>query len=239
MKIDYISDLHLDSHVKTSKEATHFISKLMGSGDILLFAGDLDESSDFLVPALSVFKSFYKNVVFIPGNHDLYGNTYNRLACLEDIAEYYGVTVLNYNTHNFGDITVGGGPCWCDFSYTGNRWEAFRKYPYEMKDLSHIDPRYFKHDAWKYADIVNDTFLRLEPKCDILVSHFGGKRESIEPYYKNDFSTNYFYWNGEQIKKPWVFGHQHGRYTNEKNIFVNPFGYPEENEYMPVQSFKL
>lgn len=235
MKIDYISDLHTDFY----SEDINALHNLYSDGDILLVAGDLGNTNISSLIALNVMREHYEKIAIVLGNHDLYGQTNDRVRFITDECHALGIHLLNYNTVDFGDIVIGGGSCWCDFSYS-NRHIDYSLYDYRanINDLHKIDYTYFNYNVPAFAVKHNRMFSDLEPISDVLLSHFGGKRETIAPWYQQDTNTDYFYWNGEHIQKPWVFGHQHTPYQ-ANNIYVNPVGYPAEFNERKVQSFEI
>ena len=228
MKIDYISDLHLDFYKDIS------IESLCSNGDILLIGGDISNNNEQTEHALSVFCSIYPNVVTVIGNHDLYGDTFARLLGLKEICKKYGITLLDNTTTTIGDVTIGGGSGWCDFSYSNDPLSVYR-YKRQINDMRFIDREYFNNDVYMFALEQKKKIKDLSIKCDILLTHFGGRRRSIAPQYKNENSTDFFYFNGEDIEVPWVYGHQHTAYE-DKNTFVNPMGYPFENNTAKIKS---
>lgn len=83
MKVSYISDLHLDFHVKYGsnedkmfKKTREFIEKLIqsdvGDKEVIVIAGDLSHYNKQSIAALEVFNEHYELVLFVPGNHDYY-----------------------------------------------------------------------------------------------------------------------------------------------------------------------
>jgi len=81
MKVDFISDLHIDFWVKERNPESPKLLKQIKKycemidakgGELLLIAGDLGhyftQDSQFLL----YMKTLYKNVIFVRGNHDMY-----------------------------------------------------------------------------------------------------------------------------------------------------------------------
>ena len=84
MKVDFISDVHLDFWIrelnpqnrKMDSQINTFISTILpnrsNAGDVLIIAGDLghyfSQDSKFLL----ALKEIYKHIILVAGNHDLY-----------------------------------------------------------------------------------------------------------------------------------------------------------------------
>jgi Icc-related predicted phosphoesterase len=141
MKVDYISDLHLDFWIKElnpTNQKHHarvetFVKELYNPfhevGDVLIIAGDLGHyfpmDSEFLLE----IKKLYKHIILVTGNHDLYlisskqqnkymFNSNNRILemkkfCRENEGFHYlDGHIINIDGHNF----AGTGMSW-DTSY--------------------------------------------------------------------------------------------------------------------------
>ena len=81
MKVDYISDLHLDFWIrelnpqspKFQKQIDQYLDMIHAKGgDVLIIAGDLghyfQQDSAFLLAC----KELYRHVMLVRGNHDMY-----------------------------------------------------------------------------------------------------------------------------------------------------------------------
>lgn len=71
MKIQIVSDLHIDRNGTWNDSKTFPISIPRNSQEIvLIIAGDLSSNIDDNLIVLNFYSKFYKNVIFILGNHE-------------------------------------------------------------------------------------------------------------------------------------------------------------------------
>ncbi len=157
MKINYISDLHIDFFVKStnpqddkfSLRIAEFIDNILPVdrstiGDVLILAGDHSHYNLQTQELMKQLKEIYKDVVIVTGNHDLYlisdsqrkkyeWESIQRTQELEVMCKELGVHYLDGNVITIDGIRFGGCAGWYDLP-TG-------------KDIEH----------WKYA--LNDSNL--------------------------------------------------------------------------------
>lgn len=152
MIVDYISDLHIDSHIFVeadielaatgmysgvfSTSLEDFVSKTLPEtlGDILLIAGDLSNLNNYSIAVLKKYVDAYGEgrVFIVFGNHDLYifpqnaekyqMNSFNRLQELKVYCERIGVKFLDGDLINFNGIKIAGVPMWYDDTYATERF---------------------------------------------------------------------------------------------------------------------
>ena len=112
--------------------------------------------------------------------------------------------------------------------------ETDADYKNRLNDLRMIDNNYFSRGVYAFAIEQREKIHDISNNCDVLLTHYGGRKRAIAEKYKYDKTTDYFYFDGESIENLWVFGHQHTHYE-DSNTFVNPCGYPFENNIMKVK----
>ena len=88
MKIDIMSDLHINTHMKHLKPNDNLVERLWNrldpKAEVLIVAGDIGEINEQNVNFLASLKRlFYREIVCIAGNHDLH-TLYNRVIYLWD-----------------------------------------------------------------------------------------------------------------------------------------------------------
>ena len=144
MKIDIMSDLHVNTFFKHTRPDDKLIEKvwrqLEPQGDVLIVAGDIGEINQQNVNVLSSLKRlFYKEIVCVFGNHDLHC-LHNRVIYLyddnrelieqhhwdtyaqkiEDAKALYreaGIHLLDGNVIEINGIKIGGAMGWYDGEY--------------------------------------------------------------------------------------------------------------------------
>lgn len=144
MKIDIMSDLHVNTFFKYAKPDDKLIEKLWRQlepkGDVLIVAGDIGEINQQNVNVLAALKRlFYKEIVCVFGNHDLHC-LHNRVIYLQDedyeLIEQHpwdtyeqkiedakalysdaGIHLLDGNIVEIDGVKIGGAMGWYDGKY--------------------------------------------------------------------------------------------------------------------------
>ena len=139
MKVDYISDIHLDFHIKETsnleklnKQLDYTIDKMLNDGtterDILIIAGDLGHYFNMDSRFLLKMKELYNEVLYVAGNHDLYlvsrqqqlkyqHDSFNRLREMKYFCKNNDIHYLDGQTINIRGINFTGIPMSWDMSY--------------------------------------------------------------------------------------------------------------------------
>lgn len=145
MKIDILSDLHLDFWINphtelVGKKATRTYEKFWeecldlglrdkNSNDVIVIAGDISHYNHQQISFFKFLKTKYKNILWTHGNHDLYlirsaieekyeNNSLNRLNEAVKSCEALGAKYLNGTTVDIDGIIFGGGSSWYDGNYS-------------------------------------------------------------------------------------------------------------------------
>jgi 3',5'-cyclic AMP phosphodiesterase CpdA len=120
MRIHYLSDLHLESQAW---------SRALPHGDLLVIAGDLGHARCFTAPDTDRYAAAqrdrmarfaetavaqFAHVVLVAGNHDHYDGVFDDTVAL--FARHLpGVTVLDDDALEIGDVRLFGTTLWSDF----------------------------------------------------------------------------------------------------------------------------
>ncbi len=171
MKIDYISDLHIDFHVKEVNEQrpkfkaliAEFIDNILPTnrstiGDVLILAGDHSHYNSQTKELLKQLKEIYKDVVIVTGNHDLYMISDNirkkyqwdssqRVIELKEIAEEVGVHFLDGNVIDINGVRFGGTGGW----YSLPTPDDISHWNYSLNDSNLIYDGYPVNLAYSYG----------------------------------------------------------------------------------------
>jgi predicted phosphodiesterase len=70
MKVFVVSDVHTD--YKANMEWVRSLSLSQYSEDTLICAGDVSDNLETFQTTMALFKDKYRDVFFVPGNHDLW-----------------------------------------------------------------------------------------------------------------------------------------------------------------------
>lgn len=181
MKVDYISDVHLDFHfprIDTSPKNERLLDKFLDNinikgGDCIIVAGDVGHYNSQNIWFLKKLKSLYKEVIVVAGNHDLYlvsNNTakkykyssFNRLNEFIKLCSDNDIHYLDGKTVEVDGVVFGGIIGWWDESYL----ETITNGNYNNDDLfkyySYInDSRFIMNSRGKDFKIIDNTFIEI------------------------------------------------------------------------------
>lgn len=256
MKIDILSDLHLDFWVKPNKNTKisrllQVLDDLLDSSketEVLIVAGDISHypvQLEILEKIAQIYN--YQKIFCVLGNHDLYlvsnsqRDTYKN--SIQKQQEYYAyksevVTILDGDIVEYKGIKFGGAMGWYDGSYL-NRSSLSREDNVGLWKRIMNDSVYIKG----YKDFY-EIFEQEESKikniltADIVITHVCPLSQSnaFQERYRYELSNMFYAFNGEKYleetdAKFWVYGHSHGNYSF--NVYdtlcvMNTLGYPSE-----------
>lgn len=253
MRIDYISDLHLDfylkktGHLEIDRSRTEkFLEQLLPEtiGDVVIIAGDLSHENTQSFDSLNYFSQLYKQVFFVWGNHDYYlisnsksdkyrHNSTRRLAELLQMMD--GLTNVqlleNYEAHLVDGIRFAGATNW----YPLERAEDVAFFKERSNDSRLIKGFNIKqaHDKETY---LYDQLLEV----DVLITHVPPL--FIDSHEKEGNTSCYLNKLDDVSAKVCVFGHCHERNSYREqgvSYYVNALGYPDEQEIGKIKSFTI
>lgn len=235
MKIQYISDIHLEFLSK--------IPKINSVGDVLVLAGDIgypfsDIYKDFLIDVNNKFKK----VFLITGNHEFYIIGKNKSHTMEEIDDKIKLIILDYNLANISYLDDSykdyegfrfcGATLWSqiiDRQFLNNDMTM-------IKDMS-VD---FRNELFNNSyEFINSVITESNLPI-IMITHHLPSYDLINPVYRTEEYMNFrqcYASNCDKLFKDpikiWIFGHTHKECNKEINgikFLCNPVGYPDENK---------
>jgi Icc-related predicted phosphoesterase len=238
MRVFAISDIHADY-----KENQNWVSHLSTSdylGDILICAGDISHKSVTLAATLARLRKSFREVLFVPGNHELWVaddatcNSIDKFARVLTIAEDCGVRTgpLYFPQASFVPLFA-----WYDYSFgvpsaeLRSRWSDFHacSWPQEFDE-----PR-----IARYFLALNRLHVDDRPQPVISFSHFVPRRDLLpRSYSRTGFLRPVLGSESidEQIRKlgslVHVYGHYHMNADKKRDNITyvnNALGYPRES----------
>lgn len=126
MRALVLSDLHLEFD---RFDVVHKGCRVDDGADVVILAGDIASGTNGIGWARTAFPD--KEIVYVSGNHEFYGGTYERL--IEDLrgeAEEKGVHFLEHDRVVIGGVTFLGASLWTDFSLYGREPESAMEVAY-------------------------------------------------------------------------------------------------------------
>lgn len=223
MDFHLYSDLHLEFHADGGRE---FLRTLALDGVVVL-AGDVGTvAGGSLQYAVRWICRRAGHVLFVNGNHELYGSTPERV---ERILRQLEVDCPNFTWLQHKTVEVDG------VRFAGTTlWFPETKTERLVNDFNLI--RGF--EPWVYEEYARGLkFLSEEgPKADVVVTHHVPASRCIAPWFRGDAANHFFAVDLEaEIRawkpKVWCFGHSHATWNTvvgETRLVANPLGYPHE-----------
>ncbi|MEY4100101.1 MAG: hypothetical protein RL300_1272 [Pseudomonadota bacterium] len=233
MRIQLLSDLHLELHPDFMPQAAPEVDVLVLAGDIGSYQkGSQLSGNDFGLARFSPLRpqAQWPRVLYTPGNHEFDGlefsDTYDRLR---DICQSLGIEWLEREIVTIGRVRFVGTTLWSDFDVFAKsektltkqlqlREKAFRAANFYLSrntTLKHGDP--MLADAIREMSLECQAWLRdaLSTPFEgttVAVTHFAPTLASADPRYGHQPGTAGFC-NGLDELLPhaqvWMHGHLH------------------------------
>lgn len=262
MKITLASDLHLEFESKPVLNA---------EADVLILSGDICVANHFTRSPESPYfkyqnayfeffqecKNKYKNVLYIPGNHEHYHGRFNNTVDILKAALSGLATVMNNESVEIDGVKFIGTTLWTDANKQ-NPMSIAQLHNY-MNDYRHI--QIFRSGVYRKLipnDVICEHLAALQfidqetrdhDNC-VVLTHHAPTFISIADEYKHEVHLNGgyasdlfdFIYDRPQIKL-WTHGHIHTHKlyeVNETTVACNPGGYPDQKTgYNPEFVFEL
>jgi 3',5'-cyclic AMP phosphodiesterase CpdA len=237
MKLNILSDLHLGQGALPVPD---------NDADVVILAGDIARPRE----AFAWASGFAKPVLYVPGNHEFYGNSIaGALDELRRLSAGSGVTVLHNDTATLGGVRFLGTTLWTDFMLLGDgegRASAMREAQRFMRDFSRIrsdeaadavfTPEesaalFACHSGWLEARLA-------EPHAGptVVITHHSPSPRSIHPRFAGSLLNASFVSDAEHLADGaravlWVHGHTHDSFDyllNGTRVVCNPRGYAKD-----------
>ena len=237
MKIQYISDIHLEL---TSKSIN-----IIPIADVLILAGDIgnpyeEKYYNFLLDITSKFKKTF----IIAGNHEYYKhNIIDVKSKIKDICnKLSNITFLDNSFEDYNNYRFIGTTLWSKITntfYTINDITEINNMTIEKYNLLHNECLQF----------LNEILSNSIDKKVIVITHHLPIYELTHIKYINNFYYKYHEWFNADIDdiitrftniSAFIYGHTHigsiQRFYNV-NFYCNPLGYENENEDTDINKF--
>jgi predicted phosphodiesterase len=242
MKLHILADLHIEfGPFKPPKT----------DADLVILAGDTDLNTRGITWAKESFAD--KPVIYVPGNHEYYGEVYPHLReKMREAAADSNVHLLDCGRYEQDGVVFLGATMWTDFRLMGNQPLAILAAQRSMSDFMRImtdspNKRFRPEDtiqiharekAWLKKELQASTGKKI-----VVVTHHLPSLRSVAERYRNDqlsaaFASNLDDLITESGAKLWVHGHTHTTcdyMLGETRVLCNPRGYAgkEDTRYNP------
>jgi predicted phosphodiesterase len=249
MKVFAISDLHID--YKPNFDWVMNLSRDEYKDDVLMLAGDVSDKLQKIEPCFNRLASCFKQVLYVPGNHDLWVGKKEVITSLDKfntlmaMASGYNVLTTPYHVDELSIVPM---MAWYDFSfgpcceYLQKRWMDFYMCRWG-EGLEQFDDFGEKEQAiTAYFLSMNEGYLSFENKTLLSFSHFM-PRIDVMPHYIPEIHQKLYPILGsskidQQIRalgsSVHVYGHSHvNRHEKIEGVTYinNAFGNPGEERF--------
>jgi len=260
MKIQLLSDLHLEAHPNWQAQPLPDADVLVLAGDIGSYqAGSQLQGDDFGLERFSPLHGWPVPVLFVPGNHEYDTLDFDLAhARLRASCERLGIHWLERETWVMNKVRFVGTTLWTDFDALALREplerqlkardKAFRAANYYLKKaLSTRRDTPWLADGLREQALVCQAWLRhtLAQPHDgptVVVTHFAPSLKSADPRYGLVPGTAGFC-NALDDLLPladlWLHGHLHAPsdyQVGRCRVVANPLGYVRKNEQLAYRS---
>ena len=231
MKLNILSDLHLSLGALALPE---------NDADAVILAGDIARPRE----ALSWASGFAKPVLYVPGNHEVYGGSIaGTVEALKRLSAGTNIRVLDNDEVILQGVRFLGTTLWTDFMLFGDgkkRAVAMQEAQRFMRDFSRIrdgeapfTPEasaalFNKHSAW-----LGDKLCERHAGPSVIITHHAPSPRSIHPRFADSLINACFVSDAERLidgsrARLWIHGHTHDSFdyvVNGTRVLCNPRGY--------------
>jgi len=256
MKIQLLSDLHLETHPNWQATPAPDADVLVLAGDIGSYqAGHHLQDEDFGLRAFSPLAGWPTPVIFVPGNHEYDTLDFDLAhARLRETCERLGMLWLEracivtpWTNRQGQPLRFVGTTLWTDFAALDAPEKAFRAANYYLKKTGttrqgapflaeQVRAQGLECQQWLTAELSNPF-----DGATVVVTHFAPSLKSADPRYGLTPGTAGFCNALDRLlpqAQLWLHGHLHAPsdYVAEGcRVVANPLGYARKNEQAHFQ----
>ena len=257
MKIQLLSDLHLETH-------PHFVPQPAPGADVLVLAGDIGSyqhgsalltqgDTDFGLARFSPLRGWPVPVLFVPGNHEYDGLDFDDAHVrLRQTCDRLGLVWLERETWLHQGVRFVGSTLWSDFDALAHglpltqalqaRGKAMRAANYHLRKTGTTRQGQpwlaegVREQALLCQDWLAAQLARVHEGPTVVVTHFAPSLRSADPRYGLTPGTAGFCnaLDGMLAQADlWLHGHLHcpADYTvGACRVRANPLGYASKQE---------
>lgn len=248
MKLQILSDLHIDSYARRHKPLGS-IPKT--DADIILVAGDTANSDSGMLWLQEQARANNKPLVTIAGNHEYFSEDVlsfdKRFLSWDnfDDASFTGLKVLQCSEFEVGNVRILGCTLWTDYQFeaTEETRDVVMSFMRDYRQIKAGDQLFSpeismgihaQHRAWLKEALIK---AHKDGKQAVVMSHHSVSPKSVSSKYAGmpsnaAFVTDFSHWM-QEIWAPtlWVHGHTHEAFDyieGNTRVVVNPRAYPGE-----------
>jgi predicted phosphodiesterase len=239
MRIHAVSDIHVD--FSENRQWLHNLSRQDYQDDVLILAGDVSDIVSLFAEALESLKKRFREVLFVPGNHDLW---VHRNGCSDSLVHFHEIVKLtdacgvHTGPTHFGPLSIVPLFGWYDYSFGEpseqilDLWVDFSacRWP-EGFDEKTITQFFIALNSESFP-VENQTLISFShflPRIDLMPSVIPVEKRILYPVLGTSLLEQQVRMLGSTIH---VYGHSHVNMKIKKEgvtYINNAFGYPSES----------
>lgn len=239
MKIAFMSDIHLEICDKP------LLKKYIGSGDVLVLAGDITSYPNFIKDFKWINSLEFGHVVYVAGNHEFYnGDIVETKVEIKNIVS--GYDKIHYLDDEFiciDGVNFIGSTLWTDFD--GDDPVAklacqrgMNDYYYIHKYSNTITPQDILKEHKIGLTFLENSLIGIDPEKTVVITHHTPSYKSCPEFFKGDALNGGYHNNLDDLimatqPKYWIHGHTHSHWNyniGNTNILCNALGYDDVGE---------
>ncbi len=234
MRIQYISDIHLEFLSKLLKPA-----RFSPQADILCLAGDIG------YPFSPIYKQFlkhvnqqFKKIFLITGNHEYYhpvksmDNIHTHIKQIIHTEQLENISFLDNSYEDYEGVRFAGTTLWTKIDYNP---DVFIN---DFNQIPEMTTQLYNELYTLSCEFLESQDIQSSPLPVVILSHHLPLLSLIDPKYAKYNKYNQFFASDcsrlfSPCIKAWIYGHTHSEnYIIIDNIqfACNPVGYPSESE---------
>lgn len=236
MRLKIMSDIHTEFF---KSGVCPFDHNELDESTTLILAGDISQN----IEQIRYFSERYAEVIFVPGNHEFYGE--DILTKPKELKEEYeeldNVYVLLDEVLYLEGVSFFGGTFWTDCTDNDPLFEfkvkrSHNDYRKILKGDLIFTPSYQTELHHKSLS----SLMRYAGRVDVVITHHAPSVKSVEPRFLGTdlnkcFANDHIEDLVEHVgAKYWIHGHLHNSsdyFIGDTRVICNPKGYPMmENE---------
>ena len=255
MKLQLISDLHLEVHPQLQLQPAPGADLLVLAGDVGSYQeGSLLEGDDFGLGRFAPANGWPTPVLYVPGNHEYDNRDFDAThELLRETCGRLGITWLERDSVVIDGVRFVGTTLWSDFDALAPpdgdltkvlraRAKAFRAANFYLeKTLTTRRGLPWLAEGWREQGLICQQWLRQElarpfAGSTVVVTHFAPSLRSADPRYGLTPGTAGFCNALDELlplAQAWIHGHLHCQqdYTEAGcRVLANTLGYARKGE---------
>lgn len=260
MRVFALSDIHID--YSGNQDWVADLSQSDYQNDVLILAGDVSDHSDKLAWCLKTMVARFKQVLFVPGNHDLWvlrdaawrhgaahgslGNSLDKFTRMRQMVQDCGASMQTWRS---GDLCIVPLLGWYDYSFGEpgqmllDAWMDFRACRWPDGWSEHQICQHFLAANLPLPTLnANErvlTFSHFLPRIDVMPGFIPPDKRALYPV----LGSSLIDLQVRQLNsKLHVYGHSHvNRQVQIDGIVYvnNAFGYPNETRITAKQLLQV